>query len=222
MDPALCERLAEHRPRRGVPRAPPRRAAGQDARHRQPRAALGLSRDRSRRRRDSSRRASPSSHILHSRGGTVRIGARSDERRRPPRRRRHQQWVGSRGSVVAVVILFIIFTILSGIRIVRPTHRGLVERLGKYNRYAEPGFHLTIPFGIERMYQVDIREVLVEAAAADDHHQRQPQRQGRRPGLPQGQGRRRERQGLALQRHQLPVPDRQPGAHHAAQHHRHA
>ncbi len=65
--------------------------------------------------------------------------------------------------VVAVVILFVIFTFLSGIRIVRPTHRGLVERLGKYNRYANPGIHLTIPYGIERMYQVDIREVLVEA-----------------------------------------------------------
>ena len=60
-------------------------------------------------------------------------------------------------------MLFIVFTVLSGIRIVRPTHRGLVERLGKYNRYANPGIHLTIPYGIERMYQVDIREVLVEA-----------------------------------------------------------
>jgi regulator of protease activity HflC (stomatin/prohibitin superfamily) len=45
---------------------------------------------------------------------------------------------------------------------VRPTHRGLVERLGKYNRYAAPGFHAVIPL-IERMYQVDIRELLVEA-----------------------------------------------------------
>ena len=70
-------------------------------------------------------------------------------------------WIA--GVIVGVVILFIIFTVLSGIRIVRPTHRGLVERLGKYNRYANPGIHLTIPYGIERMYQVDIREVLVEA-----------------------------------------------------------
>ena len=45
----------------------------------------------------------------------------------------------------------------------RPTHRGLVERLGKYNRFAGPGIHLTIPFGIERMFQVDIRETLVDA-----------------------------------------------------------
>ena len=49
-----------------------------------------------------------------------------------------------------------------GVRVVRPTHRGLVERLGKYNRYANPGFHLIVPF-IERMFKVDIREMLVEA-----------------------------------------------------------
>jgi len=65
--------------------------------------------------------------------------------------------------VIAVVVFFILITILSGIRIVRPTHRGLVERLGKYNRFAMPGIHLTIPYGIEKMYQVDIRETLVDA-----------------------------------------------------------
>ena len=67
--------------------------------------------------------------------------------------------------IVVVVILFIIIVgVLSGIRIMRPTHRGLVERLGKYNRYCGPGIHLIIPFGVERMFQVDIREVLVEAS----------------------------------------------------------
>jgi regulator of protease activity HflC (stomatin/prohibitin superfamily) len=65
--------------------------------------------------------------------------------------------------VIAVVVAFIVIAILSGIRIVRPTHRGLVERLGKYSRFAGPGIHLTIPFGIERMFQVDIRETLVDA-----------------------------------------------------------
>ena len=64
------------------------------------------------------------------------------------------------GIVIAVVIVLVL--VLSGIRIVRPTHRGLVERLGKYNRYSEPGFHLIIPI-VERMFKVDIREMLVEA-----------------------------------------------------------
>ena len=64
--------------------------------------------------------------------------------------------------VVGAVLVIIATLILMGIRIVRPTHRGLVERLGKYSRFSQPGFHVIIP-GIERMFQVDIREVLVEA-----------------------------------------------------------
>jgi regulator of protease activity HflC (stomatin/prohibitin superfamily) len=50
----------------------------------------------------------------------------------------------------------------AGIRIVRPTHRGLVELFGKYRRFAGPGFHWIWPI-IMRMYRVDIRELLVDA-----------------------------------------------------------
>ncbi len=38
-----------------------------------------------------------------------------------------------------------------------------MERFGKYVRYAGPGFHIIWPLGIEKMYRVDIREMLVEA-----------------------------------------------------------
>ena len=65
-------------------------------------------------------------------------------------------------SVVVVLLVIIGVLVALGIRIVRPTHRGLVERLGKYNRYSNPGLHVIIP-GVERMFQVDVREVLVEA-----------------------------------------------------------
>ena len=69
----------------------------------------------------------------------------------------------SSGVIIGIVAVVIVVVLLAaGIRIVRPTHRGLVERLGKYNRYANPGFHLIIPV-VERMFQVDIREMLVEA-----------------------------------------------------------
>jgi regulator of protease activity HflC (stomatin/prohibitin superfamily) len=57
---------------------------------------------------------------------------------------------------IALVLFFL------GIRIVRPTHRGLVERLGKYVRFAHPGFHWVFPV-IERMYQVNITEQMVDA-----------------------------------------------------------
>jgi regulator of protease activity HflC (stomatin/prohibitin superfamily) len=69
----------------------------------------------------------------------------------------------SNGAIAGIVVAAVVVVLLlAGIRIVRPTHRGLIERLGKYNRYSDPGFHLIIPV-IERMFQVDIREMLVEA-----------------------------------------------------------
>ena len=61
--------------------------------------------------------------------------------------------------VLGVVVLVFF---LMGIRIVRPTHRGLIERLGKYQRYGNPGFHWIIPI-IERMFQVNITELMVDA-----------------------------------------------------------
>jgi regulator of protease activity HflC (stomatin/prohibitin superfamily) len=64
--------------------------------------------------------------------------------------------------IVIVVVVLVLAFLLGGIRIVRPTHRGLVERFGKYNRYADPGFHWIIPI-VERMFRVDIRELLVDA-----------------------------------------------------------
>jgi regulator of protease activity HflC (stomatin/prohibitin superfamily) len=69
----------------------------------------------------------------------------------------------SAGGIVGIIVaVVVVIVLLLGIRIVRPTHRGLVERLGKYNRFAQPGFHLIIPI-IEHMYKVDIREMMVEA-----------------------------------------------------------
>ncbi len=55
-----------------------------------------------------------------------------------------------------------VFIFLMGIRIVRPTHRGLIERLGKYNRFAQAGFHWIIPI-IENLYQVNVTEQMVDA-----------------------------------------------------------
>lgn len=61
---------------------------------------------------------------------------------------------------LAVAVLFFLF--LTGIRIVRPMYRGLIERLGKYSRFANPGFHWIIPM-IEHMYRVNITEQMVDA-----------------------------------------------------------
>ncbi|MCK4268292.1 MAG: SPFH domain-containing protein, partial [Actinomycetia bacterium] len=64
---------------------------------------------------------------------------------------------------VFVLIVFLAITLFAlGVRIVRPTSRGLVERLGKYDRFANPGFHWIIPI-IERMYKINITERMVDA-----------------------------------------------------------
>jgi regulator of protease activity HflC (stomatin/prohibitin superfamily) len=64
--------------------------------------------------------------------------------------------------VVFVIVAIVVLFFLSGIRIVRPTHRGLIERLGKYKKFAKSGFNWIIPL-IDRMIQVNITEQMVDA-----------------------------------------------------------
>jgi len=63
---------------------------------------------------------------------------------------------------ILIVVGAVLLLFFSGIRIVRPTHRGLIERFGKYNRFAGPGFHWIFP-GIDLMYQVNITEKMINA-----------------------------------------------------------
>ncbi len=58
------------------------------------------------------------------------------------------------------ICAFVVF--LLGIRIVRPTRRGLVERFGKYNRFANPGFNWIIPV-IDRIIRVNTTEQMANA-----------------------------------------------------------
>lgn len=60
------------------------------------------------------------------------------------------------------VIIPIVLIFLLGIRIVRPTERGLIERLGKYSKFAQPGFHWIIPV-IDKLYMVNVTEQMVDA-----------------------------------------------------------
>ncbi len=61
--------------------------------------------------------------------------------------------------LVAIIIVLIFFW---GVRIIRPTSRGLIERLGKYKKFASPGFHWIIPV-IDRMIKINITETMVGA-----------------------------------------------------------
>lgn len=64
--------------------------------------------------------------------------------------------------IVLVIVTMVLLLFGLGIKIVRPTHRGLIERLGKYRKFANPGFHWIIPF-IDKMYKVNTTEQMVDA-----------------------------------------------------------
>ena len=66
------------------------------------------------------------------------------------------------GTETLMTLAIIIVLFFMGVKIVRPTHRGLIERLGKYTKFAQPGFHWIIPF-IDKMYVINITEQMVDA-----------------------------------------------------------
>lgn len=64
--------------------------------------------------------------------------------------------------VVLVAIAFVVFVMAAtGLKIIRPWQKGLVERLGKYQRTADSGLTIIIPF-MERLIKVDMREQVVD------------------------------------------------------------
>ena len=68
------------------------------------------------------------------------------------------------GIIVGIIIALIIVVVLllMSVRTVRPTSRGLVERFGKYNRFANPGIVFLIPF-VERLIVINITENMIDA-----------------------------------------------------------
>ncbi|MDZ4839742.1 MAG: SPFH domain-containing protein [Bacteroidota bacterium] len=64
--------------------------------------------------------------------------------------------------LIVIVILFTLFIIIAGAKVIRPTHRGLIERFGKYRKFAHPGLHIILPF-IDKMVQINVTEKMVDA-----------------------------------------------------------
>jgi len=64
--------------------------------------------------------------------------------------------------IYLILLILAVLLFFAGIRIVRPTQRGLIERLGKYHKFAHPGFHWIIPV-IDKMYLVNVTEQMVDA-----------------------------------------------------------
>lgn len=64
--------------------------------------------------------------------------------------------------LLVVVIIVVLVVFFAGVRIVRPTHRALIETFGRYTKFANAGFHWIIPV-VQRMYQINITEQMVNA-----------------------------------------------------------
>jgi regulator of protease activity HflC (stomatin/prohibitin superfamily) len=65
-------------------------------------------------------------------------------------------------NLLTIIIGVVLFFFFAGIRIVRPTNRALVERLGKYHHFATAGFNWIIPI-IDKMYKINITEKMINA-----------------------------------------------------------
>src|SRR5665811_1961870 len=65
-------------------------------------------------------------------------------------------------NLLPIIITIALLFFFAGIRIIRPTNRALIERLGKYHHFATPGFNWIIPF-IDKMYKINITEKMVNA-----------------------------------------------------------
>ncbi len=64
-------------------------------------------------------------------------------------------------AVLAVIALILLVYVASGIKIVRPFERGIVERLGKFKLTVDPGLRIIVP-GIDRLTKVDMREQVID------------------------------------------------------------
>ena len=60
-----------------------------------------------------------------------------------------------------IVALVVIVYVAAAVKIVRPYEKGIVERLGKYQRTYDSGLHLIMPF-VDRLTKVDMRENVVD------------------------------------------------------------
>ncbi len=63
--------------------------------------------------------------------------------------------------IIFAVSAFFLFLFFGGIRIVRPTERGIVETLGKYSRFGNPGFNWIIPV-IQRFVSINVTERMAD------------------------------------------------------------
>ena len=63
--------------------------------------------------------------------------------------------------LLAIIAIFVVVVAIASIRIVQPYQKGVVERLGRYQRTVQPGLTVIIPF-VDAIQKVDMREQVVD------------------------------------------------------------
>jgi len=66
------------------------------------------------------------------------------------------------GFIITFILGILLIIFFSGVKIVRPTQRALIETMGKYTKFAQPGFHWVIPI-IQKLYTVNVTEQMANA-----------------------------------------------------------
>ena len=71
-------------------------------------------------------------------------------------------------TLLAIVILLVVilYIVISSLRIVRPTEKGLVERFGKYHRFVNPGLAFLVPF-VDKLIKVNTTENMTPVERQD-------------------------------------------------------
>lgn len=65
----------------------------------------------------------------------------------------------ARGVGGFIGVLLLVFLILTAAYTVKAESVGVVLRFGKYIKTVEPGLHFKIPFGVDRVYKVPVRQI---------------------------------------------------------------
>ncbi len=75
--------------------------------------------------------------------------------------------MGGFGMGTVIFAVFILYLIMSGIRIITEYERGVVFRLGRLLQVKGPGLRFLIPFGIDRMMKIGMRTVTMDIPTQD-------------------------------------------------------
>lgn len=70
--------------------------------------------------------------------------------------------------IIAIIVplIVVVYALFSSLRIVRPTEKGLVERLGRYHRFVQGGVTFLFPF-VDRIIKVNITERMTPVQRQD-------------------------------------------------------